>query len=251
MSSPALTDGLAIPSAGWYGKIPALGDFASRRLPQDFIDQWDDWLQRALLASRAHLQERWQESYLSSPIWRFMLSPGVCGEGYWAGVMMPSVDKVGRHFPLTIAAALSGQPEPVRMVVAAHAWFDAIEQIALSCLNLDFPVDELEARLASTPYPADPADKLSACAAAQQLAGWWAGPGGMPLALSLPWPHAMPELLNASGLSVLTGLARGKSLWWTTDDLAGTSELHAFSGLPPEDYFSILLSGTAPPQAAI
>jgi type VI secretion system protein ImpM len=246
MSCPALTGGSASQAPGWYGKIPALGDFASRRLPQDFIALWDDWLQRALIASRALLQERWQEAYLGSPIWRFMLSPGVCGEGYWAGVMMPSVDKVGRHFPLTIVAALPGRPEPIRMMMAAHAWFGAIEQIALACLSIDFPVDELEARLASAPYPADPPDKLAACTAARQLAGWWAGPGGVPLALSLPWPHAIPELLNASGLSVLTGLARGKSLWWTTDDVAGTSELHAFSGLPPDDYFAILLSGAGP-----
>ena len=26
---------------GWYGKIPSLGDFASRRLPQSFVAAWD------------------------------------------------------------------------------------------------------------------------------------------------------------------------------------------------------------------
>ena len=31
-------------TAGWYGKLPALGDFAQRRLEQDFIVVW--WDQR-------------------------------------------------------------------------------------------------------------------------------------------------------------------------------------------------------------
>src|SRR5690606_36950533 len=29
---------------GFYGKLPSRGDFVSRRLPADFIGQWDAWL---------------------------------------------------------------------------------------------------------------------------------------------------------------------------------------------------------------
>ena len=29
-------------AAGWYGKLPTLGDFASRRLDNDFVDIWDN-----------------------------------------------------------------------------------------------------------------------------------------------------------------------------------------------------------------
>src|SRR5438105_12091900 len=91
---------------GWYGKIPSLGDFASRRLPQPFISAWDAWLQHAMAASRADLGQRWLDVYLLSPIWRFALFPDVVGQMGWAGLLMPSVDKVGRHFPLTLAAPL-------------------------------------------------------------------------------------------------------------------------------------------------
>src|SRR5512139_3843786 len=91
---------------GWYGKIPNLGDFASRRLPSRFIVAWDDWLQRALASSRAQLGGQWLDLYLTSPVWRFLLMPGVCGSAAWAGVLMPSVDRVGRYFPLTIALEL-------------------------------------------------------------------------------------------------------------------------------------------------
>ena len=31
------------------------------------------------------------------PIWRFVLLPGLIGSNGWAGVLMPSVDRVGRR----------------------------------------------------------------------------------------------------------------------------------------------------------
>ena len=102
MSGPLLSPA----SAGWYGKVPSLGDFVTRRLPGSFVAAWDDWLQASIAASRATLGPRWQPLYLNCPIWRFALFPGACGPGAWAGVMMPSVDRVGRCFPLTIAATI-------------------------------------------------------------------------------------------------------------------------------------------------
>ncbi|MBL8452331.1 MAG: type VI secretion system-associated protein TagF, partial [Zoogloea sp.] len=42
-------------TAGWYGKLPALGDFAQRRLEQDFITGWDTWLQAVIVDSQRTL----------------------------------------------------------------------------------------------------------------------------------------------------------------------------------------------------
>ena len=92
--------------AGWYGKLPCLGDFASRRLDAEFITPWDAWLQRCIATSRQQLGEQWLDIYLTSPMWRFILAPGICGERACAGVLLPSVDKVGRYFPLTFALPL-------------------------------------------------------------------------------------------------------------------------------------------------
>ena len=46
---------------GWYGKIPSLGDFVSRRLPADFIVLWDNWLQQAIASSQTRLGDNWVE----------------------------------------------------------------------------------------------------------------------------------------------------------------------------------------------
>ena len=63
-------------TAGWFGKLACLGDFASRRLAPDFTQACDAWLSRCVEASRAQLGERWLETYLTSPLWRFAWAPG-------------------------------------------------------------------------------------------------------------------------------------------------------------------------------
>ena len=55
MSAPSLAGHGGAIAAGWFGKMPALGDFASRRLPPAWIEAWDGWLQRELVRSRTAL----------------------------------------------------------------------------------------------------------------------------------------------------------------------------------------------------
>src|SRR6267154_5928531 len=87
---------------GLYGKLPSHGDFLRRRVSDDFVAGWDAWLQRCIAQSRAALGEEWLETYLTSPAWRFALSAAVCGPTPVAGVLVPSVDRVGRYFPVTV-----------------------------------------------------------------------------------------------------------------------------------------------------
>lgn len=251
MSKPALITGPAAPVAGWYGKIPALGDFASRRLPNDFVNVWDPWLQGALAASRSALRERWQHVYLNSPVWRFALLPGVCSDSCWAGVMMPSIDKVGRHFPLTIAVPLQPHPEIIATVFAAQTWFAALEQIALSSLSMDFSVDDLEMRLMATPFgPCCPPDTPER-RAAREWAHWWNGASQASMMLNLPSPCAITDVLSASGVNLLLTRGLGKSLWWTHDELAGALSLQGFFGLPAAAHFENLLTAMASGQKAM
>ena len=42
--------------AGFYGKLPARGDFVRAGLPRDFIDPWDAWLQSVIAGSRTLVQ---------------------------------------------------------------------------------------------------------------------------------------------------------------------------------------------------
>jgi type VI secretion system ImpM family protein len=120
---------------GFFGKLPSRGDFVSRRLPKDFVERWDAWLQGALAASRAELGHDWLEIYLTSPIWRFAFAPGVCGEQAQIGVMMPSVDKVGRYFPLTAAIACGREGgSPLELAFDLAGWYAELEDLLLATL---------------------------------------------------------------------------------------------------------------------
>lgn len=130
---------------GFFGKIPSLGDFVTRDLPREFLDTWDEWLQRSVADSKAALGDAWLNTYLTSPIWRFVLLPGVCGERGWAGIMTPSVDRVGRYFPLTFASSLGEGVQPFQIIQDAGDWFAAAESLALTVLDEDHvDVDTLQ-----------------------------------------------------------------------------------------------------------
>jgi len=89
--------------AGWFGKIPSAGDFITRGLPRNFVEPWDEWLSSELSAARRSFGERWARVYRRAPLWCFVLGEGVIDARVWLGVLVPSFDRVGREFPLTIA----------------------------------------------------------------------------------------------------------------------------------------------------
>lgn len=111
---------------GFYGKLACRGDFVSRSLPQTFIQPWDQWLAAGIQASQQALGEQWLQAYLVSPLWRFALAPGVCGTDAVVGVLMPSIDRVGRYFPLTVAQVLEPGASVAGVVGAADDWFEAL-----------------------------------------------------------------------------------------------------------------------------
>jgi type VI secretion system protein ImpM len=102
----------SINTLGYYGKVPTHGDFVSKGLPRSFIDPWDQWLQEAILASRQQLGDQWLDYFLTSPLYHFALSPGICGDNGWLGILMPSVDKVGRYYPMTISLMINEAINP-------------------------------------------------------------------------------------------------------------------------------------------
>ncbi|MDE2368838.1 MAG: type VI secretion system-associated protein TagF [Burkholderiales bacterium] len=142
---------------GWHGKLPTLGDFASRRLDAAFVEPWDGWLAAGLLALRQARPEGWLADYLASPSWRFLLAPGVlpgaAGTQFWAGVLMPSVDRVGRYFPLTLALALGAGPATTQQMAALWHWLARLDELARDALHEDWTAEQLEEQLARMALP--------------------------------------------------------------------------------------------------
>lgn len=128
---------------GVYGKLPMHGDFIHRNLPTTFISTWDEWLQLFIAGSKEQMGDDWLDIYLTSPLWRFVVSSGVVDENHWAGIMLPSVDQVGRYYPFSIAMPLASHLNPLEFITLNTQWYEQIEELALQTLDDQFSVDEL------------------------------------------------------------------------------------------------------------
>jgi type VI secretion system protein ImpM len=215
---------------GFYGKLPAKGDFLGRRLPRSFVDAWDAWLQDAIGQSREAMGEAWLDSYLTSPLWRFVLAPGLCGPDAVAGVMMPSVDRVGRYFPLALAVPFPACRTPVRIALGNGEWFERAEELALSALDEAADFDAFDAAVGAIGVPATeeaPEARALGEAVAVQLAGLDGLAG------------AAPDLLDA----IIAALVPRWSLWWTAGSDSVAPTFLVVAGLPPPHGFAALLDG--------
>ena len=218
---------------GWHGKLPSLGDFASRRLDAGFIEPWDGWLAAGLLALRQARPEGWLADYLASPSWRFLLMPGVlpdaAGQQAWCGVLMPSVDRVGRYFPLTLVLPLGAGPGSAQEAAALWPWLARLDDLARDALHEDWTADRLEDELARMALPVL-AGALPELAAPERAGGLVEAPAAIARdpALHLgaeaqrawaqgakgrAWWHARPDeqpprLLVSQGLPAATSLHR-------------------------------------------
>lgn len=229
---------------GWYGKLPSLGDFASRRLPQEFIEPWDLWLADRMAGLREIQGESWLEPYLDSPVWRFILMPGCASSSQkhpQVGVLMASVDRVGRYFPLTLTTSLTDTPDTPAEVETLLSWLHQLEDLALDALQDDWTIEQLEGALAQLPSPsqprAAPSDPLQAVRHALKLA-LQADSGFVPIHevrnradLSL----VMLEGLGPQPGSERPSVADGHGFWWV-EPLDG-AQLLVSRGMPGRTEF--------------
>ena len=133
---------------GAFGKMPALGDFFRVAAASEVVTPWDTWVQQMLLAARATLGARFEDCYMSAPIWRFALAPAVVGGQGVLGVLMPSVDRVGRQYPLALFIQTgSHEQAPLRNLIWQAPALDALEALALDCLDDTMTREVLQARL--------------------------------------------------------------------------------------------------------
>ncbi len=155
---------------GFFGKIPSTGDFVGRGLPDSFRRSWDLWLTRHI-APRQKMAAHGPDGGL-----RFRL---VSGGRVAAGVIVPSVDSVGRRFPVSLVLVASNLPAPD----ALDPWCDA----AIALDRHQAP-DDLWADLDALPVPSGdgPTDVLLLWTKGQEVLA--ADPVAPAQALDRLWP---------------------------------------------------------------
>lgn len=201
-------------AVGLFGKLPAKRDFIEYSVDRALMEKWDPWLQQAVATSRELLGEGWLDTYLHAPIWRFWLGPGICGIPV-IGALMPSVDGVGRYFPLSLIWCGAGEIPPPELDEQVD-WFTAAEEILLGALRDDVRYEGVQAALAQLP----PVNREAAAADA-----------------------SIPGMFRALRTESLPDFYRARSCWWVPshDDGATPARAMLRRGLPaPPDYATML-----------
>lgn len=126
------------PDGAWlFGKIPAHGDFIARGLSPAMQTALDDWLSAGLAAARDRYAD-FEERYRLAAPWHFV---DVDADGAWSGgALCPSVDAVGRRFPILVAA-------PAEHAAEAEGVARAALELIFAALGDGWDADRLHAAL--------------------------------------------------------------------------------------------------------
>jgi type VI secretion system protein ImpM len=218
---------------GWYGKLSSLGDFASRRLPPEWVQACDGWLSRSMSASRVQLDADWLDIYLSAPVWRFAWAPGIVDRRWWFGVLMPSCDNVGRYFPLVVAQPRDRPPFDRIGLDHLELWWSHVASAAMLTLQDHVAVDDFEVELAGAPpWPAARALALTGSVQVEDR-----------LRVSGAAGAALVELAGAWASQEMIGRLAGCSIWWPMARAAENASITVHQGLPDAARFAELLTG--------
>ncbi len=229
---------------GFYGKLPSHGDFLRRRATDAFVGPWDAWLQQGIAASRSALGDRWLDVYLTSPAWRFVCAAGACGPAPVVGVLVPSIDRVGRYFPLTVVAELPPDVPVVTVVTRTLSFFEAAERLLVDTLaaeevdfdRFDAGVADLGRALAALALPSE---VVLDEAAVDILKGGTQAHWQLPIDATGQLASTFEQLLSFQ-LSVMYDPL---VLWWTEGSAIVEPSCTIGAGLPPATTFGAFLDG--------
>jgi type VI secretion system protein ImpM len=218
---------------GLFGKLSAKRDFIALATPRNFLEAWEPWVQSSLSASRHQLGDRWQQAFLTTPVWRFWLGAAICGTTV-AGAIMPSLDGLGRYYPLTLhAVADAGAPIVSPDIDAQDEWFDIAEDFLLSTLGRDAAFEDVSAALDRFAVPRTQsvgADSAKVVRLGDGMAGMISAADGFSASLSS---------LRATSPDVYAAA----SFWWTTGGGDFPPLVLSCRGLPDPYRYSTLLNG--------
>jgi type VI secretion system protein ImpM len=221
--------------SGFYGKLPARGDFLSRGLAQSFIDPLEGWMQLAIAKSRAALGVEWLDRYLTCPIWRYAFSRGVCGDAAYVGIMMSSVDSIGRYFPFTIACPVDDGLAIIEIAQREEDWFARAEDIAVAGLEDDIDLEDFARAVNALSLPDSSGSAITAGYANGTRVNVYS--------------YGEPELAGSAMQRALSAMLGDRhpcfNFWWTTGGAGFSPRLLCASGLPDPVVYLAMLDGAA------
>jgi type VI secretion system protein ImpM len=219
--------------SGLYGKLAQKRDYIAVSTPRGFLETVEPWLQASLHASRHALGASWQPLYLRSPIWRFWIGADIVGEPT-IGCLMPSLDGVGRYFPLVLLCPSDpGRPLPPPAIDAQDGFMAEGERFLLSTLDERRSFDGLMQELTELPSP-DMAHPEAPPGLESRVDG----------TLELPLAGSAGTIFRALATADHARLFARMSFWWTMGGQGFEPAALSVRGLPQASlYLRMLGSG--------
>lgn len=217
---------------GVYGKLPSHPDFVSESIRSEISNELYDWAQKMIYHGRDQMTEAgWLSAYLVSPIWRMCVPPSAERDGSWIGIMMPSVDAVGRYFPLFMTFEIDPKHINVEWLFKeADSLFLILEGVGLRALQERLQLGEVIFSLSQQIQRLSLGETVNAPTPLFDKS--------LPFSIEQPTEEQLQELLQTS-ISQLEG-----SIWWNMGQVNGIEKpfIHC-SGLPCMEEYSFLLTG--------
>lgn len=215
--------------------MPSKRDFIALHAPRAFLNLFETWLQSGVALSKERLGPHWRDIFLQAPMWRFWLGSDVC-ETSVAGVLMPSVDGVGRYFPLSVFAVGSQNEEILPPVMdKMEAWYTQAEDLLLETLEEGFSQmpQDLVARL----------ERPAVIAPNRHSFTTNNIPGG--ISVTPAGDEKLDGLFTGLYENDLLSFYAGRTYWWTTGGVNCEPCAMIFEGMPDPSVFTAFLDQRA------
>jgi type VI secretion system protein ImpM len=217
---------------GWFGKLPAVGDFAGRGLPRPVQETVHQWMSSGMAQVARLWPQEWQAAYLVSPVWHFVINAGTWDNLALAGCIAPSVDKVGRYSPLMVLRSFDKRDIDL-VLPPGNTWLYQVDELLRRVISERIAVDDVLTLL--TRQTGDEGDLLARNPGEDILGdlGIVDGTGNEADKGWFSWPD-LPALF----------LERiDRSFWWAEPSPKSPPRQITHRGLPDEHLFCLLMDG--------
>ncbi|MDR2030969.1 MAG: type VI secretion system-associated protein TagF [Azoarcus sp.] len=216
---------------GWFGKLPAVGDFAGKGIPQSMKETVHTWMSSGMAALVRTWPEEWRDAYFVSPVWHFVVNANIWDKFALTGCIAPSIDRVGRCSPLIVLRSFD-KAEVRRVLPPESRWL--------------YRVDAAIRRIIGECVPVDGVDSILAQLMARESAP--DADTGILDGLGIDEPAAPPRKAWFSwpDLPALFGERTTRSFWWAEPSPRLPPRQLIHRGIPDEDLFRLLMDGGMP-----
>ena len=235
MSQQLVMSASPTPRAAWFGKLPGLGDFVGRRMPHAFGSDWDHWLRSGLEQLRNEAPLDWEQRFVQSQLW-FFVAPALATGKPTCGVVAPSIDRVGRYYPITILAMADEEDGVFASDSDLALFFAAARAAVIDARRLPLSAEGMDGRLTDLVWPfidktAPPKNSLiSDLLADLNAASQWSSPSAAVTLPSLPWRDLLAKDSDTS-------------VWWVSPTAQGPYQEVVHHGAFHRTLFSRLFHG--------